>query len=243
MKRLILILTTFVLCLRITAQVVSPFSYQAVIHDKTGKTIVSQDVTMRISILSGNAYDSVIYSEIHNVRTDPFGMVSIFIGKGTGLTGNFDSIEWNNDKYFLKVESDEAAGANFTDMGTTEILSLRNTASAGNTDLEISEDNLFISRKFVGTFLDFRHTGPDTYNGPNLIWIKTSMENVFGKISAYGKKCKFSVGDKLYLRRSNYTPGGITGYWIYQIENESGVYYRTTDFQHDLKVPVETFFK
>lgn len=107
---------------------------------------------------------------------------------------------------------------------------------------KMNEEKLFISRKFVGTFIEYRHTGPDTYNGPNIIWIKTSLESIYGKISAYGKKCKFSVGDKLYLRRSNYSPGGVSGYWVYQIENDSKVYYKTTDFQHDRKVLTETFF-
>jgi hypothetical protein len=68
------------------------------------------------------------------------------------------------------------------------------------------------------------------------------MENTFGKISAYGKKCEFSVGDKLYLRRTYYTPGGISGYWTYQIENDSSVYYRLTDFQNDKKVFVKSWF-
>lgn len=107
---------------------------------------------------------------------------------------------------------------------------------------KIIEDKFFISRKFVGTYLDYRHTGPGTYNGPNIIWIKTSLENIYGKISAYGKKCKFKVGEKIYLRRSNYSPGGVSGYWIYQVENDSAVYYKATDFQHDRKVYTETLF-
>jgi hypothetical protein len=104
------------------------------------------------------------------------------------------------------------------------------------------EEKLFVNRKFVGTFVDYRHTGPNTLNGPNIIWIKTSLESIYGKISAYGKKCKFSVGDRLYLRRSNFSPGGVSGYWVYQIENDSAVYYKATDFQHDRKVSIETIF-
>jgi hypothetical protein len=91
--------------------------------------------------------------------------------------------------------------------------------------------------------VDYRQTGPDTYNGPNIIWVKTSMDEIFGKISAYGKKCKFLVGDKLYIKRTFLSPGGVSGYWVYRIENDSSVYYRVTDFQHDRKVFVETWFK
>jgi hypothetical protein len=241
MKRLLLIFTAIVLSLNVPGQEGSSFSYHAVIHDKEGKLLVRHAASLRISILEGNAYDSIVYSEMHNIITDQFGMASIVVGKGNAIKGDYANVEWNNDKYYLKVEADAAGGTDFIDMGTTEIVAVK-IVSDKKSGTKVIEDKLFISRKFVGTFLDYRHTGPDTYNGPNLIWIKTSMENIYGKISAYGKKCKFSPGDKLYIRRSNYSPGGISGYWIYQIENDSSVYYRATDFQHDRKVDIETWF-
>jgi hypothetical protein len=91
--------------------------------------------------------------------------------------------------------------------------------------------------------VDYRQTGPSDSNGLNLIWIKTTLDKTFGKISAFGKKCEFSVDDKLYIKRTYYSPGVVSGYWVYQIENDSSVYYRLTDFQHDRKVSVETWFK
>lgn len=241
MKRLLLTFTALVLCLIVFGQEGSSFSYHAIIHDREGKLLITHSASIRISILQGNAFDSIVYSEIHNVTTDQFGIASIVVGKGNLSSGDFTRIEWDNEKYYLRVEADANGGTDFIDLGTTEILNVRNTIEK-KSGTKIIEDKLFISRKFVGTFLDYRHTGPDTYNGPNLIWIKTSMENIYGKISAYGKKCKFSPGDKLYLRRSNYSPGGVSGYWIYEIENDSSVYYRATDFQHDRKVEIETWF-
>ena len=69
------------------------------------------------------------------------------------------------------------------------------------------------------------------------------MNNTYGKISAFGKKCEFSVGDNLYIKRSYYSPGGVFGYWEYRIENDSSVYYRVSDYQYDQKVLVESWFK
>ena len=108
--------------------------------------------------------------------------------------------------------------------------------------IPVEEDALLITRKYAGEFLDYRHTGPDTYSGYNIIWIKTSLDTLYGKFSAYGKKCKFTPGDRLYLRRDYYVPGGVSGYWIYLIENDSAVAYQLTEFQHDREVPVETWF-
>lgn len=104
------------------------------------------------------------------------------------------------------------------------------------------EDQLLITRKYMGDFLDYRHTGMETMSGPNIIWIKTSLDTTYGKLSAYGKKCDFNVGDRLYLRRIYYSPGGVTGYWEYRIENDSSLFYRLTDFQHDNKVAVQDWF-
>lgn len=105
------------------------------------------------------------------------------------------------------------------------------------------EEEIIILRKYVGLYLDYRHTGPEDLAGSNIIWIKTSMENIYGKISAYGKKCEFIVGERLYLRRSLYDPGIGAGYWIYHVENDSSVYYEATEFQHDHKVSIDKWFE
>ncbi|MDM8004288.1 MAG: hypothetical protein QUS66_15550 [Bacteroidota bacterium] len=107
----------------------------------------------------------------------------------------------------------------------------------------IAEDDLIITRKYVGDFIEYRHTGPENYEGPNIIWIKTTMENQYGKISAYGRKCDFASGDRLYLRRIFYSPGIVSGYWVYVIENDGAVSYRATDLQHDREVFIKTWFE
>ena len=105
------------------------------------------------------------------------------------------------------------------------------------------EDELIITRRFIGIFMDYRQTGPENYEGPNIIWIKTSMESVYGKLSAYGKKCEFSPGERLYLRRTYYSPGIVSGYWVYTVENDSSISYRATDFQHDKGVLIRDWFE
>jgi hypothetical protein len=107
----------------------------------------------------------------------------------------------------------------------------------------ITEEELIITRKYVGDFIEYRHTGPENYDGPNLIWVKTSMENIYGKISAYGRKCDFAEGDRLYLRRVFYSPGITSGYWVYYLENNASVSYRATDLQHDREIYIKNWFE
>lgn len=107
---------------------------------------------------------------------------------------------------------------------------------------QFEEDQLVVTRKYMGEFIEYRLTGMETMSGPNIIWIKTSMDSTYGKISAYGKKCDFSPGDRLYVRRILYSPGSMSGYWEYRIENDSSLYYKATEFQHDRKVSAQTWF-
>ena len=107
----------------------------------------------------------------------------------------------------------------------------------------LEEDELIITRRYVGDYIEHRQTGPENYNGPNMIWIKTTMEDVYGKISGYGRKCEFAEGDRLYLRRSFYSPGLVSGYWVYTIENDASVSYRATDLQHDRGVYIRSWFE
>jgi hypothetical protein len=107
----------------------------------------------------------------------------------------------------------------------------------------VPEDDLIITRKYVGDFIEYRHTGPENYEGPNIIWVKTTLEDRYGKISAYGKKCDVVAGDRLYLRRVFYSPGIVSGYWVYILENDSSVNYRATDLQHDREVFIKSWFE
>jgi len=245
MRNLCLILFAACFCNITTAQIQEPLTYQTVVRNSAGEIVASKTVYFRLSILMGESTGTLVYSEFQKVTTDKKGMVSLLIGEGTEKTGDFSTIPWDTDKFFIKVEIDIAGGSAFVEMVTTQLLvvpfssPVKQSKRASST---IEEDELMIIRKYVGTYLDYRNTGVDNYGSPNLIWIKTSMEKIYGKISAYGRSCEFTVGENLYLKRIFYSPGGISGYWVYQIENNSGISYRLTDFQHDRKVMAETWF-
>ncbi len=245
MKNKSLILLFLASCHILAAQIQEPLTYKAVIRNPAGEIVDSKQVYFRLSILMGESPGTLVYSEFQKVTTDRKGNVTLLIGQGTDKQGDFNTIPWDTDKFFLKVEADIAGGSAFVEMLTTQLLVVPFTSlvkQSKRASPNIEEDELMIIRRFVGTYLDYRNTGVETYGSPNLIWIKTSMEKIYGKVSAYGRSCEFTVGDNLYLKRTYYSPGGISGYWVYQIENNSGISYRLTDFQHDRKVMAETWF-
>jgi len=105
----------------------------------------------------------------------------------------------------------------------------------------LPEDQLFQTRKYVGSFIEYRHSPPERFGNPHLIWIKTSEENIYGKICAYSRKCEFVKGERLYIRRIYYAPSVTSGYWMYQIEGVDK-HYRLRQFQLDNKILVQSWF-
>jgi hypothetical protein len=122
------------------------------------------------------------------------------------------------------------------------LLSMIIITSCGTTKKSSSlfkEDQFFMARKYIGNFIGYYHTGPQVIGGYDLIWIKTSVYSTYGKISAYGKACDFSIGDKIYLKPVSSTPGNF-GNWVYQIENDSAVNYRVSEFRFENNVFTRT---
>ena len=105
----------------------------------------------------------------------------------------------------------------------------------------MEEDRLYVTRRYIGDYEDYRHTAPGRFGDPHLIWIKTTQDTTFGNISAYSRECGFKPGDRLYLRRKYVTPD-VFGYWVYQIENDSSVFYRLSEYQNDKKVLVQSWY-
>ncbi len=108
----------------LSAQAPQGFNYQAIVRDAQGAVVASQQVGFQFSIIQNNIYGASIYVETHSMSTNEFGLVILFIGEGTVKHGIFTSIDWSADSYFLKVEMDASGGANYTEMGIAQMLSV-----------------------------------------------------------------------------------------------------------------------
>lgn len=116
-------------------------------------------------------------------------------------------------------------------------------SSCASTKQAVQEDSLIITRKYVGNFIEYRQHVPEKLGEPYLLWIKTTMDSTYGKISAYGERCDFQKGEKLYIKRTMLSPGTISSYWEYKIESDdSGITYRLSEFQHDRKNLIRNWF-
>ncbi len=126
------------------AQAPQSFSYQAVVRNSSGQPLANQQVSLRISILKGGEFGTFVYVETHEGTTNKFGLMNKNIGGGNAIAGNFESINWSDGPYFLKIEMDAAGGTNYSEMGTSPLLSVPYALVA-----KTIEDGFSISYNFL----------------------------------------------------------------------------------------------
>src|SRR5574344_3087078 len=124
MKKLFTIFAAVFLTASVFAQSQNKMSYQAVIRDASDNLVTSQAVGMQISILQGSASGTAVYVETQTPTTNANGLVSIEIGTGTIVSGDFTTIDWATGPYFIKAETDLAGGTSYSITGTSQLLSV-----------------------------------------------------------------------------------------------------------------------
>ena len=121
-KKLIVATSLFIGSLAF-AQAPEKMSYQAVVRNTTNNLVVSQSVGMQISILQGSSTGTAVYVETQTPTSNANGLVTLEIGGGTVVSGNFTTINWANGPYFIKTETDPTGGSSYTITGISQLLS------------------------------------------------------------------------------------------------------------------------
>jgi len=123
MKKIFTIVGVILVTASVFAQVPEKISYQSVIRNSNDQLATNQSVGMQISILQASATGTAVYVERHFPTTNINGLVSLEIGTGTVVSGDFTTIDWASDIYFIKTETDLNGGASYTISGTNQLLS------------------------------------------------------------------------------------------------------------------------
>jgi hypothetical protein len=123
MKKLLTIVTLLSNVI-LFAQAPEKMTYQAVIRDASNNLVSNAAIGMKVTILQGSTIGVISYAELHNSNTNTNGLITLEIGSGSLVSGNFSLIDWANGPYFIKTETDPTGGTNYTITGTTQLLSV-----------------------------------------------------------------------------------------------------------------------
>ena len=124
LKVLFIFISIIVLSSKSYSQVPNNLSFQAVIRNASNQLVVSSPVGIRVSLLQGGANGTAVYSETHAVSTNSNGLVTLEIGAGSVVNGDFKTVDWSKGNYFIKIEADPAGGTNYSIVTSSQILSV-----------------------------------------------------------------------------------------------------------------------
>ena len=85
------------------AQSPQGMSYQAVVRDAGQNLIANQSVGTQIRILQGSVSGGAVYVETHALNTNINGLLTLEIGSGTVVAGDFATIDWANGPYYIQT--------------------------------------------------------------------------------------------------------------------------------------------
>lgn len=158
MKKASLIFIALFTTIILYSQPPQAFQYQSVVRDAAGLVLSNQNVSFQMSILEGSENGTNVYKETHDVITNELGLVALEIGRGTVVSGDFTTINWSDNSYFLQVEMDENGNSNYQPMGTSQLLSTPYAIHSGSTSDTSrwmkNNNNLFYNDGNVGIGTD-----------------------------------------------------------------------------------------
>lgn len=198
MKKLFLsLLLAAALPFAVLAQAPQALNYQAVARNAAGAVLANQTINVKLSINNNTAGGTTVYSETHTgVSTNQFGLFTVEVGNGAASTGTFPAIDWANGAKFLKVEVDFGTGT-YTNMGTSQLLSVPYSLMAGSVANDNDEQSLSIS-------------GSDlTISNGNTVTLPTGAEaiNDLNDVNTTGAV----NGQILQWNGTNWAPATVTG--------------------------------
>lgn len=132
MKKLYTLFLSSLLSISAFAQAPEKMSYQAVVRDAGNNLVASSSVGMQISILQGSPSGTAVYVETQTPTSNTNGLVTVEIGGGTLVSGDFSTIDWANGPYYIQTETDPTGGTSYTITGTSQLLSVPYALHAAN---------------------------------------------------------------------------------------------------------------
>lgn len=108
MKKILISLALWALCIAALAQVPQGLNYQAAITNSSGVPVANTTLQVKAGILSDTTAPVVVWEELHSsVRTNASGVINMVIGTGTksgGSAAAFSDVSWAGGPLFLKVQ-------------------------------------------------------------------------------------------------------------------------------------------
>lgn len=85
--------------------------YQAILRDNSGNILPNVQVTLTVNYFNNITSNTPDFGEMFTETTNSWGLISIKLGSGTPLQGNFSSVTWNNGQVAFEISVITSTGA------------------------------------------------------------------------------------------------------------------------------------
>jgi hypothetical protein len=120
----------FAIAFSASAQSPQRMNYQTVVRNTNGNVTANTPVKFRFTIHDGSATGTTVFTETQTTTTNQLGLVNLEIGQ----LNNLAVINWGLGAKYLQVEVDINNTGIFTDMGTTQLISVPYALYAANSN-------------------------------------------------------------------------------------------------------------
>jgi uncharacterized protein (TIGR02145 family) len=124
MKNIVILIIAFISVFNANAQAPQKFNYQGIARNAQGEAIANQAMALKIWVLSAADAEVPDFEEVHQVKTNEFGLYTLEIGAGEAITGTMSSVKWETGNKYIRVAIDPQGGNNFELVGTNQLLSV-----------------------------------------------------------------------------------------------------------------------
>ncbi len=133
--RIIFSVMVLMLSSALFSQVPQGFNYQAIARDGSGNEITKTDMTVLVSIFTGESADILVWQEEHRITTNAYGLINLVVGDPDaipgkeGLAKSFSEIDWLLQPLYINIMADWQG--TMEDMGTSQLMTVPYSMVAG----------------------------------------------------------------------------------------------------------------
>lgn len=128
MKNYLLVIAIALCSWQLRAQAPQGISYQSVLRNAQGQVVANATVAVRFTIHNASPTGASVFQEVQTATTNQFGLFTLTIGH----VGSLSAVDWAHSTKYLQVEVDPSGGSSYTDMGTSQLMSVPYALYAAN---------------------------------------------------------------------------------------------------------------
>lgn len=196
------------------AQAPNKFSFQAVVRNTSNQLVTNQQVGVKISLISVvMGTENTEFEETHTILTNSNGLLSLKVGEGTLVSGDFSiATNSNASSKKIKCEIDPTGGTNYTIISNEQLLSVPYALKSNTASFAENVDSVPIKYYILvyGIYPSNNNIGADTI-GSIVAHVGNFPNANAGFLPCDGRTMQISLNEALFsIIGTTYGGNGVT---------------------------------